>query len=49
MNLKSLANPSVYTSLTTAVLAFGIDRVAAMVLDGATVDRVPWVADGAAV
>jgi len=25
------------------------DRVAAMVLDGATVDRVPWVADGSAV
>ena len=26
MNLKSLANPTVYFSLTTAILAFGIDR-----------------------
>ena len=26
MNLKSLANPSVYVSLTMAILAFGIDR-----------------------
>lgn len=26
MNLKSLANPVVYLSLTTAILAFGIDR-----------------------
>jgi alkylation response protein AidB-like acyl-CoA dehydrogenase len=38
---------------TDAVLLGGAeqhrDRVAAMVLDGATVDRVPWVADGSAV
>ena len=38
---------------TDAVLLGGAekhrDRVAAMVLDGATVDRVPWVADGTAV
>jgi alkylation response protein AidB-like acyl-CoA dehydrogenase len=38
---------------TDAVLLGGAeahrDRVAAIVLDGATVDRVPWVADGAAV
>jgi alkylation response protein AidB-like acyl-CoA dehydrogenase len=38
---------------TDAVLLGGAeehrDRVAAMVLDGATVHRVPWVADGAAV
>ena len=26
MNLKSLANPSVYYSLTAAILAFGLDR-----------------------
>lgn len=26
MNLKSIANPSVYASLTAAILAFGIDR-----------------------
>ena len=38
---------------TDAVLLGGAeehrDRVAAMVLDGATIDRVPWVADGTAV
>jgi alkylation response protein AidB-like acyl-CoA dehydrogenase len=38
---------------TDAVLLGGAeqhrDRVAAMVLDGATVDRMPWVADGTAV
>jgi len=26
LNLKSIANPSVYASLTAAILAFGIDR-----------------------